>query len=141
MTLTDLLPVEIWKSLEDEIFSRSGLQASVFDAEGVRVTDTKRWANRLCPVIKGDTRGQSFICAVANMSMSTEAKATRRPVMGECDAGLIKLVVPIFHGDEYLGSAGGCGLLLDDGEVDAFTVHKTIDITEEEAAALAEGVP
>jgi ligand-binding sensor protein len=140
MKLTDVLPLETWKELEDEIFNRSGLQASVFDVDGIRITDTKRFANRLCPVIKADDRGQSYICAVAHMNMANEARDTRQPVIGECDAGLSKLVVPIFVGDEFLGAAGGCGLLLDDGEVDSFMLNKTLDLPEEKTEELAEGI-
>jgi ligand-binding sensor protein len=140
MKLTDVLPLETWKELEDEIFNRSGLQASVFDVDGIRITDTKRWANRLCPVIKADDRGQTYICAVAHMNLANEARETRQPVIGECDAGLSKLVVPIFVGDEFLGAAGGCGLLLDDGEVDSFMLNKTLDLPEEKTEELAEGI-
>jgi ligand-binding sensor protein len=140
MKLTDVLPLETWKELEEAIFNRSGLQASVFDVDGIRITDTKRFANRLCPVIKADDRGQSYICAVAHMNMANEARDTRQPVIGECDAGLSKLVVPIFVGDEFLGAAGGCGLLLDDGEVDSFMLNKTLDLPEERTEELAEGI-
>lgn len=140
MKLTDILPLETWKSLEEEIFERSGLQSSVYDVEGVRITDTKRWANRLCPVIKGDKRGLSSICAMANMDMSSEARTTGKPVIGECDAGMVKVVVPIFHQDEFLGTAGGCGLLLDEGEIDGFMVQKTIDLPQGEAESLSGGI-
>jgi ligand-binding sensor protein len=140
MKLTDVLPLETWKELEEEVFNRSGLQASVFDVDGIRITDTKRWANRLCPVIKADDRGQSYICAVAHMNLANEARGAREPVIGECDAGLSKLVVPIFVGDEFLGAAGGCGLLLEDGEVDSFMLNKTLDLPEEKTEELAEGI-
>lgn len=140
MKLTDVLPLETWKELEDAIFERSGLQASVFDIDGIRITDTKRWANRLCPVVKADDRGQSYICAVAHMNLAREARDTGKPVIGECDAGLSKLVVPIFVGEEFLGAAGGCGLLLDDGEVDGFMLNKTLDLPEEKTEELAEGI-
>ena len=140
MQLTDLLPLDAWKKLEEELYRRSGLQASVFDAKGVRITDTKRWANRLCPAIKADDRGQSYICAVAHMNMAAEAAGARRPVIGECDAGLLKFVVPIFHGDEFVGVAGGCGLILDDGEVDAFMLEKTLGMDEARVEALGEGI-
>jgi ligand-binding sensor protein len=140
MKLTDVLPLETWKALEDEIFARSGLQASVSDIDGIRITDTNRWANRLCPVIKADDRGQSYICAVAHMNLAKEARETKQPVIGECDAGMSKLVVPIFYGDEFLGAAGGCGLLLDDGEVDSFLLNKTLDLPEEKTDSLSEGI-
>jgi hypothetical protein len=59
----------------------------------------------------------------------------------ECDAGMLKLVVPIFANDEYVGAFGACGFLLDDGEVDTFLINKMTDITEDTIARLAEGIP
>ena len=132
MQLTDLLPIEQWVALEKDVYDRSGLDSSVFNTKGVRITDYKEWVNRFCPQVKADDRGQSFICAVAHMNIAEIAKNTREPVIEECDAGLMKLVVPIFVDDEFIGAFGACGLILDDGEVDTFMVNKTIGMEEEE---------
>ena len=132
MTLIDILPIEKWIELEKEINKRSGLNASVFDADGIRITDFKKWANRLCPVVKANEKGQSYICAVAHQNAANQAQKTRQPAIIECDAGLVKVVVPIFVDNEFLGVAGGCGLLLYGSEVDSFLINKTtgIDVGE-----------
>ncbi len=140
LKLSDLIPVEDWIGIEEELNSRSGLNASVFDADGLRITDFKKWANRLCPAIKADKRGQSFICSVAHQNLAAEARKTRQPVVGECDVGLLKLVVPIFVQNQFLGVMGGCGLLADDGEVDTFVVEKTTDLRVEDIVGLSEDI-
>ncbi|MBW1940951.1 MAG: hypothetical protein JRI28_06195, partial [Deltaproteobacteria bacterium] len=43
-------------------------------------------------------------------------------------------------GDEYLGVAGGCGLILDDGEVESFLISKTTDIDEDEIESLSDDI-
>jgi ligand-binding sensor protein len=141
MKLTDLAPLEKWLALEQKINKRSGLNASVFDVAGVRITDFKRWANKLCPVIKANEKGQNYICAVAHQNIAAESKRTRKPLIAECDAGLMKLVVPIFLNDEFLGVAGGCGYVLGNGEVDLFMVNKTIGIAEERLMNLSDDIP
>jgi ligand-binding sensor protein len=141
MKLTDIAPLEKWLELEQKINERSGLNASVFDVNGVRITNFKKWANKLCPVIKADEKGQSYICAVAHQNIAAEAEHSRKPVIAECDAGLMKMVVPIFVNDEFLGVAGGCGYVLGDGEVDTFMVNKTIGLAEEELKKLSDDVP
>jgi len=141
MKLTDIAPLETWARIENESFEKFGMQSSVFDVAGVRITDTKNWSNRICPAIKATDKGQTFVCATAHMNMANEARKTRKPVVDECDAGLVKIVVPIFVEDEFIGAAGGCGLLLDDGEVDAFAVNKIVEIEEDKVAALSEGIP
>jgi ligand-binding sensor protein len=68
------------------------------------------------------------------------ARQSNAPLVEECDAGLVKLVVPIFLGEAFLGVIGGCGHLLEDGEVDTFMINRTTGIAEEELARLAEGI-
>ena len=136
--LTDLLPLEKWAELENEIHSRSGLESNVFNTDGIRITDNKVWVNRLCPAIKATDKGQSFICAVAHMNLANQAKDEKRAVIEECDAGLMKIVVPIFVDGDFIGAIGACGLLPADGEVDSFLVNKMTDIDEETVEALCE---
>ena len=141
MKLTDIAPLNIWLGLEQKINERSGLNASVFNVDGVRITDFKRWANKLCPLIKGNEKGQNYICAVAHQNIAAEAQRTRKPVIAECDAGLMKLVVPIFINGQFLGVAGGCGYVLGNGEVDTYMVNKTIGIAEEKITNLSDEIP
>jgi len=141
MKLTDILPLEKWIELEKEINKVSGLNTSIFNSEGYRITDFKKWANRLCPAIKATDKGQSFICAVAHMNLAAQAMQTGEPVIEECDAGLVKIAVPIFAGDEFLGAFSACGALLDDGEADLFLINKITEIDEKEAESLSEGIP
>jgi ligand-binding sensor protein len=127
-------------ALEKDIHKKSGLDVNVFDTKGYRISEFKNWANRLCPEIKATDKGQSFICAPAHMNIATLAMRSKQPVIEECDAGLLKLVVPILLNDEYVGAVGACGFLLDDGEVDSFLVNKTTDINEDKVERLAEGI-
>ncbi|MEJ2100307.1 MAG: PocR ligand-binding domain-containing protein [Desulfobacterales bacterium] len=141
MKLTDIATLEQWIKLEQKINARSGLNASVFDVDGVRITDFKKWANKLCPAIKADEKGQTYICATAHQNIAAQAKQTRRAVIAECDAGLMKIAVPIFLNDEFMGVAGGCGYIIGDGEVDLFLVNKTTGIANEKLINLADDIP
>jgi ligand-binding sensor protein len=136
--LTDLLPLEKWAELENEIHARSGLESNVFNTDGIRITDNKVWVNQLCPAIKATNKGQSFICAVAHMNLANQARDEKRPVIEECDAGLMKIVVPIFVDGDFIGAIGACGLLPAEGEVDSFLVNKITEIEEEKVDALCE---
>ena len=140
MKLTDLAPLEKWMALEKDIHKKSGLDVNVFDTKGYRISQFKNWANRLCPEIKATDKGQSFICAPAHMNIAALAMRSKQPVIEECDAGMLKLVVPIMLNDEYVGAVGACGFLLDDGEVDSFLVNKMTDINEDKVERLAEGI-
>lgn len=137
MKLTDLLPLDAWVELEEKVTKRFGLSGNIFDTAGIRITDYRNWANRLCPEIKANDKGQSFICAVAHQNLATQAKQSRKPIIEECDAGIAKVVVPIFVDDEFLGAACGCGSLLEGGEVDSFLINKITGIDEEKIESLS----
>ncbi len=140
MKLTDIAPIEKWTAFEKRIHEKSGMDANVFNTDGIRITEYKQWVNRLCPAVKAIDKGQSYICAVAHMNIAVQAMQTRMPAIEECDAGLIKLVVPIFVGDEFVGAVGACGLLMEDGEVDAFLINKTTDMEEDDVLELSNGI-
>lgn len=131
MELTDILEKEKWLRLEEQTYQKSGLNVSAFDTKGVRIAGpVKNWANRICPAIKSTDKGQAFICATAHVNMANAAQKTGKPVSEECDAGLIKIVIPVFVKDEFIGTFSACGLLPETSEIDFFLINKTTDIKE-----------
>jgi len=140
MHLTEILPLDKWVEIEKQIVDKFGIDANVFDVQGIRLTDYKNWANPLCPEIKATDKGQSFICAVAHMNIAVQASRSRKALSQECDAGLIKVVVPIMVGDEFAGALCGCGVLPHDGEVDSFLINKITGIDESKIESLSRDV-
>lgn len=140
MELIDILPKEGWRQLEQNLFSQFQLNCTVYNSSGVGITGKPQWCNRLCPEIKANKNSLASICAPGNQYFMAQAKATRKPVIEECDAGLIKIAVPIFVGDEFLGTAGGCGQLPVGGEVEIFLIEKTTGLSEDEISSLCEGI-
>ncbi len=140
MELTDIMPLENWVEIEKEINRRSGFNAAVYDAQGMRITDFKKWANKLCPSIRETQQGLQSICSVAHQNVAARVLKTRATVIDECDAGLMKFAVPIFVDGEFLGVAGGCGKLRGEGKVDAYLVHRTAELDEKSIEDLARDI-
>jgi ligand-binding sensor protein len=138
MELIDICPLPQWEDLENDIFNRFHFQGSVFNPEGIRITQVKNWSNRLCPAIKSTEKGQSYICSVAHMNMNAMVRNSREPAVEECDAGFTKVVVPIYVDDEFLGVAGGCGLILEGDELDSFAVTKIAGLPEDKVETLSQ---
>ena len=137
MELIDMMPLDKWVEIEKEINRRSGFNAAVYNAQGMRITDFKKWANRLCPSIRETQKGLQSICSVAHQNVAARAVKTRETVIDECDAGLMKFAVPIFVDGKFLGVAGGCGKLRGEGKVDAYLVHRTAELDEKFVEDLA----
>jgi ligand-binding sensor protein len=134
MELSDIMPIEKWKQLAEDIYTRFGFNGAVYDKNNNVFTKSEAWANKICAAIKaGDSR---VLCASAQQRCSKEAKEKKEAVIVECDAGLIKFVVPIFADDELVGTAGGCGYLAKESEVDDFYMSKLLKKEEKEVKTL-----
>ncbi len=140
MVLTDILSVDEWAAFEKELYNRFHINCTVYNTSGVGVTGKPNWCNKLCPEIKANKDSLAAICAPGNQNFMAQAKQTQKAVIGECDAGLIKIAVPIFYKGDFLGTAGGCGLLTEDGSVETFMIEKTLGLNEEEIAVLCDGL-
>ncbi len=147
MELTQLFSIDEWSAIESDIYGLYKLQGSVFNTDGVRITQTQNWSNPLCPAIKSTDKGQSYICAVAHMNMAKQAMADGGrsnqdiAVIEECDAGMLKLVVPIFYKNEFLGVLGGCGLLTEGGKIEHFAINKITEIPKAQIDLLSARIP
>lgn len=136
MEMTDLIPAEDLRELQDELAERFGLNADVVDAEGKRLFGVT-WSNDLCRAIRDDEKGMGAICMPAGQ-MFTHLMKRGEPFNEECDAGMMRVAVPVVADGEVIGSIGGCGLVPHDGEADPFAIGMMSDIEESAAADLAE---
>jgi len=140
MELTDILSKEEWAAFEKELFERFQINCTVYDTTGTGVTGKPNWCNRLCPQIKANKDSLAAICAPGNQYFMAQAKQTREVVIDECDAGMIKIAVPIFSDGEFMGTAGGCGLLPEGGELETFIIEKTAGLSEADIEELSQGL-
>ncbi len=140
MEMTDLLRKEEWAAFEKALNERALMNPCVYDTNGTSFTGFKVFANQLCPAIKSKPEGIRGICAVAHQNMAAKARDSRKPVIAECDAGLTKICVPVFVGDEFIGIVGGCGRIQPDSEVETYLIHQTTGLGLEEVERLATGV-
>ncbi len=141
MNLTDLLSPAEWLQFDMDFFERSGMNAYAFDMVGDRIAGHKKWANQLCPVIKGNPTNASNICGLSHQHMSAMAKKKKESVVDECEAGLLKICVPVFVHSEFVGIVGGCGLLSEEGDVDVEMVEMVTGMDLKLIEWLAQGIP
>ncbi len=141
MTLTDLLTLDQWKDFEREIHERFQFNAAVTDDKGVRITDYANWGNPLCQRIKTDPKGLAAICAPTGQHCIKRMVESKVSFIETCEAGMLKIVVPVKVSGSLLGTVGGCGALEDDGEVETFLAAKSMEVDEESLLELADKVP
>lgn len=131
MKLIDIASVAVCQRLAQEIHHKFGCNASIVDKDGVVVHPPAGWANEVCSNIKGGNDSR-VVCSSAQQIMAEMARTSKEAVIRKCDAGFTKFVVPIFVNEEFLGTAGGCGILIEGDELDNFYISKLLHMEEEE---------
>ena len=139
MILNDLMSDNECTELAAELFRIYGISSAVYDSTGTIVSGKPHWSNRLCPIIKGNPESLAAICAPSNQSFLKEVEQTGKPRIGECDAGFRKVCVPIIVDGQFLGAAGGCGLLCGNEDIETFFIGKLLKLKEEEIVELYRG--
>jgi ligand-binding sensor protein len=134
--MTQLLSVDGWAALEQEIHERFGVSAHAYDAGGSPFTGHVTWGNRLCPSLRKSKTAAGTICAVVNQAVAAEVRASGEPAVTDCDAGLMVVCVPVVVDGTMIGMVGGCGGLCDGSEPETFLIEKTSGLTEEQTAEL-----
>lgn len=129
MELTDIMPIEKWKQLVEEINTRFGFNGTAYYINNTVLVKSDAWANKICPAIKaGDSR---VVCATAQQRASQKAQEEKVTVIEECDVGFTKFVIPIFVDNKFTGMIGGCGCLSGETEIDTFYVSKLLNKEKE----------
>jgi len=124
MELTDIMSADEWKQLANEIYHKFGFNGTVYKTDNMILAKSDEWSNQLCPTIKsGEAK---IICASAQARLSQTVQEKKESATGECDAGLIKFLIPIFVESKFLGMVGGCGCVNEHSDVDAFYVGKML---------------
>jgi ligand-binding sensor protein len=124
MELTDIVPIERWKSIADQIHEKFGFNGTVYKKDNYVLVKSDGWANKVCPAIKsGDS---VVVCSSAQQRLSQIAQEKKDSVVDECDAGFVKFLVPLYSGSEFVGMIGGCGCLAENTEIDTFHIGKLL---------------
>jgi ligand-binding sensor protein len=108
------------------------MNVTIYNQLGERITAQPQWGNSLCPEIKGNEAANASICSVVHQYLTDQVKKTGQPAIDSCDAGMVKILFPIYHKNVFCGVVSCCGTLPQGGEVEDFLIHKTTGLTEEE---------
>jgi ligand-binding sensor protein len=140
LSVYDLHSREIWQELLDEMQSSLGLPASLVGPDNI-ILQSSGERNELCQEIRGREKALPVICGQSQQFMAKLAQSQKNFVLELCEAGMAKLVVPVFRDQEYLGTVTACGCLLPGTEIERYLIEKTADIDENTIAETAAKVP
>lgn len=140
MTPFDLKSKDEWKEILNRFSTEVNMTACLTDESGSQLfCSGDRYP--LCSSVREDKDALTFICAQTNTAMLAVVKKRLQPEVDLCEAGLLRLVVPIISNNELIGQVTACGLAAEDDELDTFLVSKQLGITEAKVADMAKSTP
>ena len=116
MKLQEIFTTEEWDRLLGSFKTVLGIAPITIDATGNPLT-TACFTCEACRMIKSTAEGARR-CKEGHQQMVGESKATRRALVKFCHAKFLKVTIPIFDGEEFLGMTGGCNILPEKAQAD-----------------------
>jgi ligand-binding sensor protein len=140
MTPLDLKSEEEWEAILNRFAAETRMTATLTDEMGNHLLSVgERYP--LCEKIRENEKALTFICSQTNTAMLAVVTKTLQPEIDICEAGLIRLVVPIVRDGLLIGQVTACGAASNDEEVSSFFVSKEVGISEEKVLELAQSTP
>ena len=140
MTPLDLKTKEEWEKIVKRFSQDVNMTACLTDKAGVPFfCRLDRYP--LCMAVRDNQEATTFICGQANIAMLAVVEKSLRPEVDYCDAGLLRIVIPIVHEGTLIGMVVACGLASDDEEVNLFLIAKQLGISENQANELSLPTP
>ena len=124
LSVYDVKSRDKWQELLDEMEHELGMFCAILDANH-QVQQSSGGRNDLCLEIQGRESVRPVICGQSQGYIAGLARSGKKSVVEICEAGMAKLVVPIFSNGDYLGCFTSCGALLPGDEVETFFIDKS----------------
>ena len=140
LSMYDLNSCETWQELLDETQSTLGMPTALLDRGNI-ILQSSGERKELCREIRSRKNAKPAICGQSHVFMATMARKQRSSVVEICEAGMAKLVVPVFRDQNYLGSITTCGCKLPETEIETYLIEKTTGIGGDAIDEMAEKVP
>jgi len=136
----DLNSRENWQELLNETQSTLGMPTALLNPVNI-ILQSGGERNELCREIRSRKKAIPVICGQSQQFMAEMARTQKTSVVEICEAGMAKLVVPIFRDQYYLGSITTCGCKLPETEIETYLIEKTTGIGGHAITVMAEKVP
>ncbi len=140
MSVYDIKSRTYWQKILDDICEKSGMPAALVDEKNV-VLQASGERNPLCSKIRSNNESLSFICSQTQQYMTHQAKTTGEPIIDACEAGMLKVLIPLFLDAVFVGSITACGSSIPGEEVETFAIAKSTKMDENKIIPLAKMIP
>jgi ligand-binding sensor protein len=125
-----------WDALLGELADETLMPAVLTDATGtILASSGSRYP--LCKRIREGEESLTAICSQTNAAMLHVVRRTLLPLVEQCEAGMIRIAIPVVRDGELVCQVAACGRVPLGTDVETFLLSKMLGIDEQEVASLA----
>jgi ligand-binding sensor protein len=135
----EIMSAEQWDELLEELASDSLMTSALLDSQGA-VLRTHGRRNALCKMIRQEGESRTSICSQTSAAMLEMVRVTLGPVIEECEAGMMRVVIPVVRGGVLAYQVALCGRLAHDGQIETFLLSKLMRVGEDDVSDLSRSV-
>jgi ligand-binding sensor protein len=135
----EIMSAEQWDELLEELASDSLMATALMDTEGSILRSHGR-RSALCKLIRDSDEARMSVCSQTSQAMLELVRVSLTPVIEECEAGMLRLVIPVVRDGILVFQVAACGRLAHDGEIETFLVSKLLDMEEADVTDLSRSV-
>jgi ligand-binding sensor protein len=140
MEALNLLSRAKWEETLHKFARQVRMAACLTDERGAIIL-CQQERRPLCLAIQANKDAKSAICSQVSSSMTQTMRSTLKPEVGICDAGLLRIAVPVIRLGFLVGQVTACGLTCDEEDVSTFLLGRMLDLPEERVQQLAGSTP
>lgn len=140
MTPLDMMSKDEWDEILEEFARKTQMVACLGDPKG-SVIQCRSDRTPLCLAIRSNQETLTYICGQASTSMGAVITKTLKPELDYCQAGLMRIAVPIVREGSMIGQVFACGLASEEEEIDISLLAKQLQVTENEVREMVKSIP
>ena len=140
MNLFDIMDEEEWQDVLDDLSRDLQMPTALVDPHSFVIQESGE-RHELCKAIRANKDSLIGICAQTQKFMAKEAIKTHKPVLVSCEANMSKCLIPVFSGEEFMGSVVVCGTAIPGDGITVSKIAESINTTEEEVNRMIRQVP
>lgn len=140
MTPLDIMSKDEWDEILQEFARKTKMVACLGDPKG-NVIQCRSERTPLCHAIRSKQDTLTFVCGQASTTMSAVIAKTLKPELDFCQAGLMRVAVPIVRDHSMIGQVFACGLASEEEEIEISLLAKQLEISENEVQEMVKSIP
>ena len=140
MTPLDVMSKDEWDEILDQFAQKTRMVACLGDPNG-NVIQCRSDRTPLCFAIRSKQETLTYICSQASITMSAVIAKTLKPELDFCQAGMMRVALPIVRDGSMIGQVFACGLASEEEEIEVSLLAKQLGIPENDVREMVGSTP